>query len=580
MRIFVLLTDLFDTYGGIQTFSRALCKSLSDIAESNNYFVDLYVLNDSKKSAEIDNSRDKYLNKQFVNYNFFNRNKIMFVINLLKDVSDADVVIFGHVNILPITLGLMLFRKKFKQYLFIYGIEVWKKLNPLYKYCLEKMDKIISGSDFTKQQIIKFNNIRDSKIVLCAYTLDPFYENQSANNLASVELPSGRIILTVSRLESSEKYKNIDTVIKALPNILSKTTDVYYVIVGDGNDRQRLEKIAESLGIREHVIFAGKVNAQNLSRYFQRADVFVFPSTGEGFGIVLLEAIFYNKPCICADSSALPEIVTHDESGLLFEPNNSESLAGLILYVLQNKDYSNRLSANARIKFNEKYTFESFKNRIENLMREVDLKLNLGCGTTTPDGWINVDCSPGIFLARFPGHKPIKKLLYKMHIISDNAYNAEWSPRVVYCNLIKDFPKLKFASCNIIYSSHFLEHIPKESAFKLLKRSHSVLKSKGVLRLALPDLYAEAKEYITQVEFAIQNNQEECLANEKFIQHMVSRQKRHAHMWMYDFFSIATLLKQSGFVEIEQKDFCDSIIKNIELIENRKDSLFVECRKP
>jgi predicted SAM-dependent methyltransferase len=207
------------------------------------------------------------------------------------------------------------------------------------------------------------------------------------------------------------------------------------------------------------------------------------------------------------------------------------------------------------------------------------LKLNLGCGTTAPPGWINIDSSPNALLAKVPGHRFIKNVLYRLQLISSPGYNAEWPPDVLYCNLAKKFPRIPPVSCSVIYSSHFLEHIPRDSAANLINKCYIALKPEGVFRVAVPDLYAEAKSYVTRFETALRNGREDFKAGEDLIRLMVSRSRRHSHKWMYDFLSLSRLLGQYGFVDIEQREFQQSQIENIASVEKVKDSLFVECRK-
>ena len=102
--------------------------------------------------------------------------------------------------------------------------------------------------------------------------------------------------MTVSRLASSEQYKGHDRVIRTLPRLLSQHPETIYLIVGDGDDRPRLESLAVECGVAEKVQFAGLVPPEELPDYFRLADVFVMPSTGEGFGIVFLEAMAYRRP--------------------------------------------------------------------------------------------------------------------------------------------------------------------------------------------------------------------------------------------------------------------------------------------
>ena len=102
--------------------------------------------------------------------------------------------------------------------------------------------------------------------------------------------------MTVSRLASSERYKGHDRVIRVLPRILLDHPDTIYLVVGDGDDRPRLEALTLECGVQDKVMFTGPVVADELPDYYRLADVMVMPSTGEGFGIVFLEAMASGIP--------------------------------------------------------------------------------------------------------------------------------------------------------------------------------------------------------------------------------------------------------------------------------------------
>lgn len=212
-------------------------------------------------------------------------------------------------------------------------------------------------------------------------------------------------------------------------------------------------------------------------------------------------------------------------------------------------------------------------------MNKGSLKLNLGCGTSIADGWVNVDCSPNLLLAKLPFYGVIKKILFNFNLMSEKAYKARWTSNILYCNLIKSFPSILCNSCSEVYSSHFIEHIPHEKAFILLKKCYEVLQPGGVFRVAVPDLYTEAKLYVEKIEKALKEGYEEPTASEEFIRLIALREKRHSHLWMYDFFSLSQMLQKAGFTDIKKMLFRQSKIKDINLIENREDSVFIESTK-
>ncbi|OGI06663.1 MAG: hypothetical protein A3I68_06325 [Candidatus Melainabacteria bacterium RIFCSPLOWO2_02_FULL_35_15] len=361
MQILLLLTDLFDATGGIQTFNRSFVKALDDLSVKHNINVKVLVLNDTGKSS----LSAKYISSGNIEYKYFSGNRFKFFIHALKESARADKVIFGHINFSPLAV---LMNSGAKKYLTIYGIEAWKKLNYFKLAGVRSVNKILSISVYTKRQIKNYNEIINT-FTIFPCTLDPFYQAQPGVD-EDLVLPIGTIILSVARLDPRERYKNIDLVIKALPEVLKNIPDAYYVIVGEGTDRFRLELLAKNLGVRDNVIFAGFIPDDLLSLYYESCDIFILPSTGEGFGIVFLEAMYFSKPCIGANAGGIPEVIKDKETGILCSPNDSTSLSDSIIKLLKDNDLRNKMGKKGKERFESKFGFCSFKEKLGNIICE------------------------------------------------------------------------------------------------------------------------------------------------------------------------------------------------------------------
>src|SRR5262249_54390522 len=143
-----------------------------------------------------------------------------------------------------------------------------------------------------------------------------------------------KVLMTVSRLASSEQYKGHDRVICALPKVLSQRPDSIYLIVGDGDDRLRLQSLAVKCGVAENVQFTGFVPAEELPDYFRLADVFVMPSAGEGFGIVFLQAMATGVRVIAGNRDGSRDPLCDGTLGTLVDPENCEEMASAIVSAL------------------------------------------------------------------------------------------------------------------------------------------------------------------------------------------------------------------------------------------------------
>jgi len=151
------------------------------------------------------------------------------------------------------------------------------------------------------------------------------------------------------------KRKGQDMVIRALPLVRAKFPTVRYMIVGQGPERLRLEKLAEQVGVRDCVTFAGPADDDELPKHYNDCDVFVMPSRDipaeasvEAFGIVYLEANACGKPVIGGRSGGAEEAVIDGVTGLLVDPWNIEELAEAINRLLSDGYFARELGENGR----------------------------------------------------------------------------------------------------------------------------------------------------------------------------------------------------------------------------------------
>jgi len=182
-------------------------------------------------------------------------------------------------------------------------------------------------------------------------------------------------MLSVCRLESSERYKGVDRVIEALPEIQRHIPDIQYIVVGSGDDLRRHQELAQKLGVAERVSFMGFLEDSALQACYRDADLFVMPSTGEGFGFVFLEAMQHGKPIVAANCAAVPEVVANGVSGVLVERDNLAQLADAIVRLCRDRALSARMGAAGRERLQQHFTFERFKRRLHEIISEQTLAI-------------------------------------------------------------------------------------------------------------------------------------------------------------------------------------------------------------
>lgn len=160
----------------------------------------------------------------------------------------------------------------------------------------------------------------------------------------------------------------MDRVIRALPLIARRVPDVRYVVIGEGDDRARLESLAEECAVRERVEFRGRVGESELARAYADCALFVMPSSREGFGIVYLEAARFGKASVADSRGAAPEVVLDGETGRVVDSDDKAALASAIAELLENDAERRRLGENARRRLEENFTYEAFRKRLEEIL--------------------------------------------------------------------------------------------------------------------------------------------------------------------------------------------------------------------
>jgi phosphatidylinositol alpha-1,6-mannosyltransferase len=172
----------------------------------------------------------------------------------------------------------------------------------------------------------------------------------------------------VGRLLRCEPGKGVDTVIRALPQVLQAVPSAHYVVVGDGDDRPRLEALAEQMGVGPRVRFVGHLRESELRERYRQADVFAMPSRQEGFGIVYLEAMSFGKPVLAAACGGAPDIVIDGQTGFLVEYGDTKSVAIKVILLLTDAHLRARLGRAGKERVEAKYTFAAFQKKLREIL--------------------------------------------------------------------------------------------------------------------------------------------------------------------------------------------------------------------
>ena len=289
-----------------------------------------------------------------------------------------DAIFCGHVNLLPFAwLASLVSRMTQKPgdkeqslrcpvVLVIHGIEAWRaswwRNSHLF---LKSVHAVVSVSEFTRSRFFGWRELNDKPWFTLPNCVDllQFRPGPKTEVLMDRYIIKGqRVLFSLARLHSGERYKGIDQVLELMPRLISEIPQLCYLIAGEGDDRPRLADKARSLGLSvsdvgisdqalrkeragkgkrvsasagaANVVFTGRLDEADKANHYRLADAFVMPGWGEGFGIVYLEALACGIPVVGSKLDASRELLEGCESAFVADPRDAEDVYREILRAL------------------------------------------------------------------------------------------------------------------------------------------------------------------------------------------------------------------------------------------------------
>jgi phosphatidyl-myo-inositol dimannoside synthase len=359
----LLLPDAYSSDGGIQAYGRTLCRAFFEIAAERSAAAEAFVLADPRGRRVVASAAGSG------SVTGFGGSRARFALGAVAWAHSRrpPMVVLGHLNLAPVGLLLASMRPTCRLWVIAYGVEAWTRRSAMTRHVLRRAERVLAISDYTRAELTRRNGLPPASVDLLPCALDPAW---SARVAQSGELaPGGRpVILSVCRLAADEGYKGVDLVIQSLPSVLRSVPDLEYWIVGEGDDRPRLEALARGLSVADRVRFKGRLPLDELAAAYAAATVFALPSLGEGFGIVFLEAGAFGKPSVALRAAAVPEVVLDRVTGRLAAGRDPAELAGLLAEVLSQPGTRARLGAAARERVASEYSYARFRQRLTGLL--------------------------------------------------------------------------------------------------------------------------------------------------------------------------------------------------------------------
>lgn len=229
----------------------------------------------------------------------------------------------------------------------IHGIEAWSRPKDAVARAVAQVDFVTSVSRHTRRRFLEWASVEPRFVRVLPNTVHPRYRPDDRRRArARLNLDDGdRVLLTVGRMAASERYKGHDRVLDCLAGRGPERGEVRYLVAGVGDDSQRVQSRTKELGLSSVVRFLGRVPDDELPDVYRAADLFVMPSTGEGFGIVFLEAMACGTPALGLDGDGSNDPLMDGRLGRLTTQSGLCAAIGEELYKPRPPDLSSRTLA-------------------------------------------------------------------------------------------------------------------------------------------------------------------------------------------------------------------------------------------
>ncbi|MEA4812717.1 MAG: glycosyltransferase family 4 protein [Anaerolineaceae bacterium] len=236
----------------------------------------------------------------------------------------------------------------------IYGIKNNFLLKLFTKIALANAKKVIAVSQDLKKAAITLG-VKEQNITVIptGVNLDIFPYNTSCERLEQI-LFVGSLI----------KRKGVNYLIQAFAKISKSFPSYRLVIIGEGEEKEDLFNLSQKLNIAEKVVFCGTKTQNEIASTMRESKIFVLPSTEEGQGAVLIEAMASGTPCVGSRAGGIAGVID-SATGLLFEPGNADELAENLSKLIKDKGLWKTFSANGRVKAENHYSWRELAKIME-----------------------------------------------------------------------------------------------------------------------------------------------------------------------------------------------------------------------
>lgn len=370
-RIVGLFPELLGV-GGIQEAGRLTAVALRRIAAKWGWSTEFIALNDPRGPQVLCSSEME------IPFRGFCRSKLRFALAAMQIAGGGTrMVLVAHPHLAVPGAQMKLLNRELRMLTISHGIEIWEPLSWFRRIAFRKSDLFLAPSRYTAEKIAQEQNAPRDRIRRLPWPLSPeivrMVERPDQLPLPPA-FPRGLVVVTVARLAASEKYKGVDKLIQAVARLRTDFKNLHLVIVGGGDDLARHVQLAADLRISDCVHFFDNLSRKEIASCYSQCDIFALPSTGDGFGLVFLEAMAFGKPLIGAAAGGIPDVVEDGKNGYLVAAGDLGQLCQALTVLLSDEQLRVELGGKGGDLVRTKHGFDGFCAELESILRDCGLE--------------------------------------------------------------------------------------------------------------------------------------------------------------------------------------------------------------
>lgn len=342
-------------HGGVQRLGRHMLYGLDHLARRQGMNLVALSLLDEKGVNKVE------VADHSIRYTGYGGSRISMAMDFHRHGRHGRIVWIAHPFLSPLLLLPASGRNKWRSIIHAHGIEVWEPLPRLRRIAMQAADLLTSSSRYTADKLIELQGMERGRVHVLHPALDPNLLGKKSKN------ESEQAVLIVSRMNQGDREKGVELGLNAFSEVAKEHQEWVCHVVGDGDDRKRLEGVAKASIPPGRITFHGKVSDEHLVNLYESCGIFCLPSTKEGFGIVYLEAMTRGMAILALDATAVPEVISHNRTGLLSKPGDVQGLADNLRRLVTDEELRKHLGENAANDV-QRFRLEQFQQRMDSIL--------------------------------------------------------------------------------------------------------------------------------------------------------------------------------------------------------------------